>query len=411
MKEACLIIAGYYTRMTSPVADSFSASLDLHALLAQIRAWGRELGFQQLSIADVDLSTHEPHLHRWLDQHFHGTMDWMAENSAMRCHPEQLHTGTLRVITIRMDYRPQQIPLLPEQHDDKQYTNNAQISCYAWGRDYHKVIRARLSQLAECINAHLSNELKLAAQDSRPFVDSAPVLERALAEKSGLGWIGKNTMLINKNAGSWFFLGELFTNLPLPLDKKPLDKRLSENNSLAADSSHDYSSQNYSSQNHCGTCSACIDVCPTGAIIAPYQVDARKCISYLTIEHKGSIPVELRSKMGNRVFGCDDCQIVCPWNKFSETTTEKDFSPRAFTQNRPLHELFLWSEEEFLKQTEGSPVRRVGYERWLRNLAVGLGNAQPTPENIHALQQRRDFPSALVQEHVGWAIKRLSEHA
>jgi epoxyqueuosine reductase len=365
--------------MSSSIPDSSVASLDPHALLAQMRVWARELGFQQLSVADVDLSAHEPHLRRWLQQHYHGSMGWMAENVDKRCHPEQLHPGTLRIVTVRMDYRPPQIPLIPE---DAQ--NTAQISCYAWGRDYHKTIRARLSQLAECINAHLVNTLKLDSQDSRPFVDSAPVLERALAEKSGLGWIGKNTMLINKNAGSWFFLGELFTSLPLPLDEAP------------------------DNSNHCGTCSACIDVCPTGAIVAPYQVDARKCISYLTIEHKGSIPLELRPLMGNRIFGCDDCQIVCPWNKFSTPTREKDFSPRAFTQNKPLSELFLWSEEEFLKQTEGSPLRRVGYERWLRNLAVGLGNAQPTPENIHALQQRKDFPSALVKEHVEWALENIS---
>jgi len=350
--------------------------LDLHLLKEQIQAWGRELGFQQLSVSDLDMSAHEPHLRQWLDQHFHGDMDWMAENVDKRCHPERLHEGTLRIITARMDYRPDQIPLIPEEKN-----NLAQISCYAWGRDYHKVIRARLSLLAQQINDYLAAHTPL---NSRAFVDSAPVLERALAEKSGLGWIGKNTMLINKNAGSWFFLGELFTNLPLPVDEAP------------------------DNSNHCGTCSACIDVCPTGAIVGPYQVDARKCISYLTIEHKGSIPVELRSRMGNRVFGCDDCQIVCPWNKFSETTAEKDFSPRAFTQNKPLHELFLWSEEEFLKQTEGSPIRRVGYERWLRNLAVGLGNAQQTKENISALQQRKDFPSALVKEHVEWALEKIS---
>jgi epoxyqueuosine reductase len=359
--------------------------IDLSSLKQQIQQWGRELGFQQISVADLDLSAHESHLRRWLQQHFNGDMDWMAENIDKRCHPEQLHTGTMRVITARMDYRPEHIPLLPEEHGDLLYKNTAQISCYAQGRDYHKVMRARLTQLGKRINDHLA---QFPPHNSRAFVDSAPVLERALAEKSGLGWIGKNTMLINKNAGSLFFLGELFTNLPLPLDAEP-------------------DNSNYSSQNHCGTCSACISSCPTGAIVAPYQVDARKCISYLTIEHKGSIPLELRSLMGNRIFGCDDCQLVCPWNKFSETTTEKDFSPRVFTQNRPLHELFLWSEEEFLKQTEGSPIRRVGYERWLRNIAIGLGNAQPTAKNISALQQRKDFPSALVQEHLEWALENM----
>jgi epoxyqueuosine reductase len=349
---------------------------DLLSLKQHIQQWGVELGFQQIAIADVDLSAHEPRLRHWLQQHFHGTMDWMAENVDKRCHPEQLHEGTLRVITVRMDYRPDVIPLIPAEH-----SNEAQISCYASGRDYHKVIRARLAQLAEKINGHLHNTGS--SHHGRAFVDSAPVLERALAEKSGLGWIGKNTMLINKDAGSLFFLGELFTNLPLPVDAEP------------------------DNSNHCGTCTACITSCPTGAIVGSYQVDARKCISYLTIEHKGSIPVELRSLMGNRIFGCDDCQIVCPWNKFSEPTTEKDFSPRDYVKQKPLCELFLWSEEEFLKQTEGSPLRRVGYERWLRNIAVGLGNAQPTKENISALEQRKRFPSELVQEHVEWALGEL----
>lgn len=346
---------------------------DLHALKQRIQQWGGELGFQQLSVSDVNLSAHEPRLRQWLAQHFHGTMDWMADNVDKRCHPEQLHEGTLRVITVRMDYRPAVIPLIPIAGSPQ-----AQISCYAQGRDYHKVMRSRLAQLATKINAQLPHH-------PRAFVDSAPVLERALAEKSGLGWIGKNTMLINKNAGSWFFLGELFTNLPLPLD------------------------ETVDNSNHCGTCSACMQACPTGAIVGPYQVDARKCISYLTIEHKGSIPVELRPLMGNRVFGCDDCQVVCPWNKFSDTTTEKDFSPRAYTQNKSLAELFLWSEETFLAQTEGSPIRRVGYERWLRNIAIGLGNAKSTEENINALQQRKNFPSALVQEHVAWALEKLSD--
>lgn len=357
------------------------ADIDLSQLKQRIQQWGCELGFQQISVADLDLSVHELHLRRWLKQQFNGDMDWMAENVDKRCHPELLHEGTMRIITARMDYRPDVIPLIPAEQIDLSYKNTAQISCYANGRDYHKVMRARLAQLADKINRHLHHATS--SHDSRAFVDSAPVLERALAEKSGLGWIGKNSMLINKNAGSLFFLGELFTSLPLPLDTAP------------------------DNSNHCGTCSACISSCPTGAIVAPYQVDARKCISYLTIEHKGSIPVALRSLMGNRIFGCDDCQIVCPWNKFSETTTEKDFSPRAFTQNKPLHELFLWSEEEFLKQTEGSPIRRVGYERWLRNIAVGLGNAQATKENISALQQRRDSPSTLVREHIEWALDKI----
>ena len=369
--------------MTLPVGHAQATSPDLHALLAQIRAWAREFGFADCAVSDLELTPHELHLHRWLQQHFHGTMDWMAENIDKRCHPEQLHPGTVRVLTLRFGYRPATLPTIASD-TTPHLQDQAQVSCYAWGRDYHKLLRARLAQLAERINTHLVQTLKLNAENSRPFVDSAPVLERALAENSGLGWIGKNTMLINKNAGSWFFLGELFTTLPLPVDATP------------------------DNTNHCGTCSACIDSCPTGAIVAPYQVDARKCISYLTIEHKGAIPLELRSLMGNRVFGCDDCQLVCPWNKFSTPTTEKDFSPRAYTQNKTLRELFLWSEEEFLKQTEGSPLRRVGYERWLRNLAVGLGNAPATPENINALQQRKDHASELVREHVEWALGKLS---
>lgn len=345
---------------------------DLNLLKQRILGWGRELGFAHIGVSDLELSSHAQHLQRWLEQGFHGDMDWMAANQDKRHHPAQLHAGTVRVITARMDYRPDVIPLIPLEH-----SNEAQISCYAWGRDYHKTLRHRLGRLADRISHELPH-------DHRAFVDSAPVLERALAEKSGQGWIGKNTMLINKQAGSWFFLGEIFTTLPLPLDTE------------------------VDNSNHCGTCSACITSCPTGAIVAPYQVDARKCISYLTIEHKGTIAVELRPLMGNRVFGCDDCQIVCPWNKFSTPTQEKDFSPRAFTQHKQLSELFLWSEEEFLKHTEGSPLRRIGYERWLRNLAVGLGNAQATDENISALQQRKAFPSALVIEHVEWALEQLA---
>jgi epoxyqueuosine reductase len=273
-----------------------------------------------------------------------------------------------------MDYRPDLAPSIPPQSADTAY-----ISCYAQGRDYHKVLRARLNTLAKKINVHTPHQY-------RAFVDSAPVLERALAEKAGLGWIGKNSMLINKQAGSWFFLGELFTNLPLPLDGTT-DKNP-----------------------HCGTCTACLDDCPTGAIVAPYQVDARRCISYLTIEHKGSIPQALRPLMGNRIFGCDDCQVVCPWNKFSESTVEKDFDPRSYTRQQSLARLFLWDEETFLKQTEGSALRRVGYECWLRNLAVALGNAKPTAENIAALKQREHHPSRLVREHTSWALEQLGRN-
>ncbi len=349
-------------------------AVDLHQLKQQIGDWAQELGFQQLAVSDLDLSEHENHLKRWLEQGFHGTMSWMENHLEKRCHPELLQPGTVRVITARMDYRPEQIPLIPEDGD-----NSALISCYAHGRDYHKTIRARLTQLAKTINAHTPHEY-------RAFVDSAPVLERALAEKSGLGWIGKNTMLINKDAGSWFFLGELFTNLPLPTDA---DEGKVDN------------------QNHCGTCTACLDECPTGAIVAPNQVDARKCISYLTIEYDGSIPIELRPLIGNRIFGCDDCQVACPWNKFSAATRAKDFTARDYVKQKSLAELFLWTEEEFLKQTEGSPIRRTGYRNWLRNIAVALGNAENNDINQQALLQRKDHSDELIREHTRWALETI----
>ena len=383
--NALLYVTFKYTRH-NPKARKNMQQERHQALLEKIKTWGCELGFQQIAVSNVDLSQHEPHLIKWLEQKFHGDMEWMERNTEKRFHPELLVENTLRVITARMDYRPESIPLIAEGKSDA-----AAISCYASGRDYHKTIRARLNQLAKKIN----NET---AHTHRAFVDSAPVLERALAEKSGLGWIGKNTMLINKDAGSWFFLGELYTNLPLPLTTKQNDKTDNGNNS----------DNNNDNKNHCGTCTACIDDCPTQAIVAPNQVDARRCISYLTIEHKGNIPTELRPLIGNRIFGCDDCQIVCPWNKFSTATTEKDFSPREFTKNKKLHQLFMWTEEEFLKRTEGSPLRRVGYECWLRNIAVGLGTATSSKENIAALQARKNDASELVREHVEWALERLS---
>jgi len=281
----------------------------------------------------------------------------------------------LRVISVRMDYLPgdtQQVKLL--QQSDKAY-----VSRYALGRDYHKLIRKRLSELAKKIENATKNKTV-----QRPFVDSAPVLERALAENAGLGWIGKNTMLINSKAGSWFFLGELFTNLPLPVEEDI-------------------------GTNHCGTCRACLDICPTQAFVGPYQLDARKCISYLTIEHKGSIPEELRKPMGNRVFGCDDCNIVCPWNKFAKPTDEKDFKPRHGLEQADVVELFNWTEEEFLTNTEGSAIRRIGYERWLRNIAIGLGNGPASAEAVDALIKRLNFKSELVQEHAKWALEQLKE--
>jgi epoxyqueuosine reductase len=346
-------------------------SLRIESLAAQIKSWGAELGFQEVAITDVDLSAYEGHLEEWIARNFHGEMAYMANNHDKRVHPEKLHPGTIRVVCVRMDYALQRDNSL-NFIDEKDI---AYVARYARGRDYHKVIRKRLQRLADKIQAEAG------PLGYRAFVDSAPVLERALAEKAGIGWIGKNTMLINKDAGSWFFLGELFTDLPLPVDTPDLP--------------------------HCGTCHSCIDACPTNAFVQPNQLDARRCISYLTIELRESIPVEFRAAMGNRVFGCDDCQLVCPWNKFTEPTREQDFTPRHRLDAASLVELFAWSEEEFLRNTEGSPIRRIGYECWLRNIAVGLGNAGDSPEIKAALQARADHPSPLVREHVAWALSRV----
>jgi epoxyqueuosine reductase len=346
-------------------------SLRIESLAAQIKSWGAELGFQEVAITDVDLSAYEGHLEEWIARNFHGEMAYMANNHEKRVHPEKLHPGTIRVVCVRMDYALQRDNSL-NFIDEKDI---AYVARYARGRDYHKVIRKRLQRLADKIQAEAG------PLGYRAFVDSAPVLERALAEKAGIGWIGKNTMLINKDAGSWFFLGELFTDLPLPVDTPDLP--------------------------HCGTCHSCIDACPTNAFVQPNQLDARRCISYLTIELRESIPVEFRAAMGNRVFGCDDCQLVCPWNKFTEPTREQDFTPRHRLDAASLVELFAWSEEEFLRNTEGSPIRRIGYECWLRNIAVGLGNAGDGPEIKAALQARADHPSPLVREHVAWALSRV----
>lgn len=350
-----------------------TAAIDTHQaqqLLTQIRQWALELGFQQLGVADLDLSKHQPHLDAWLAKNFHGEMDYMQRHRDLRLNPQQLHPGTVRVLSVRMDYSQSlENSLAPLQQKHKAY-----VSRYARGRDYHKLIRRRLQQLADRISAQVGEF------GYRAFVDSAPVLERALAEKAGLGWIGKNTMLINKKAGSWFFLGELFTDLPLPLDSE--------------------------ASAHCGSCTACLQICPTQAFTGAHQLDARRCISYLTIELKGSIPEPLRPLMGNRVFGCDDCQLICPWNKFAKLSTETDFAPRHGLDSSELSELFLWSEETFMKRTEGSPIRRSGFESWLRNLAVGLGNAPGTITVIEALRQRRHYPSAMVREHVEWALRR-----
>ncbi|MFK4074301.1 tRNA epoxyqueuosine(34) reductase QueG [Ectopseudomonas khazarica] len=346
-------------------------SLDLNALAQSIKDWGRELGFQQVGIADVELSEHEAHLKRWLAAGYQGEMDYMAAHGDKRSRPAELVPGTLRVVSLRMDYLPGDTQMAQRLKEPEQ----AYVSRYALGRDYHKLIRKRLQQLAERI------QQQIGTFGYRAFVDSAPVLEKAIAEKAGLGWIGKNTLVLNRKAGSYFFLGELFVDLPLPVDAPHASE-------------------------HCGRCSACMDICPTAAFAGPYQLDARRCISYLTIELKGSIPVELRTPIGNRVFGCDDCQIVCPWNRFARPTEQGDFQPRHGLDNSALAELFLWTEPEFLARTEGSPLRRTGYERWLRNLAVGLGNAPSTIPVLEALNARRDHPSELVREHVEWALQQ-----
>ncbi len=351
-------------------------------LAEEIKLWGREQGFQHIGITDVELGKHKAHLQDWLDKGYHGEMQWMTTHQDKRNYPTELVPNTIRVISARMDYlpeNPQHIQILKQK-------SKAYISRYALGRDYHKLIRKRLGLIARKIEQRYQT---LAAQyqwttnevSQRPFVDSAPVLEKAFAEKSGLGWIGKNTLVINKNAGSWFFLGEILTNIPLPINLEI-------------------------AENKCGDCSACLKVCPTDAFVAPYTLDATRCISYLTIELKTSIPEAFREPIGNRIFGCDDCQAICPWNKYARHSQEKDFSPRHTLDRSNLLELFAWSEETYLKNTEGSAIRRIGYERWLRNLAIGLGNAPKSDEILQALKQRLDFPSEMVQEHISWAIKQ-----
>ena len=341
----------------------------LQTLVANIRQWGCELGFQQVGISDTHLQDDEAWLLDWLDKGLHGEMDYMARHGTKRSRPAELLPGTQRIISVRMDYQPAPSAPADEVLAD---TGLAYVSRYALGRDYHKLMRNRLQNLANKIASDIGDF------GYRAYVDSAPVLEKAIAQKAGLGWIGKHTNLINENAGSWFFLGEIYTDLPLPVDKKATE--------------------------HCGTCTACIDICPTAAIIAPYKVDARKCISYLTIELRGAIPVELRPLMGNRIYGCDDCQLVCPWNRFAEATQETDFLPRHELDAPSLIDLFNWDEATFLSRTEGSAIRRIGHDCWLRNIAVALGNAATSAATIESLEARADHPSALVREHVSWAL-------
>jgi epoxyqueuosine reductase len=349
-------------------------NIDLARLAADIKAWGRELGFQQIGIADTDLGEAETRLLNWLRLGRHGEMHYMESHGTRRSRPQELQPGTLRVISARLDYLPGQAADSEAVMHDPQ---RGFVSRYALGRDYHKVLRSRLQKLAERI------ESQVGPFQYRAFSDSAPVLEKALAEKAGLGWIGKHTNLIDKQTGSWFFIGELYTDLPLPVDTP--------------------------AENHCGTCHACLDVCPTRAIVAPYELDARRCISYLTIELRGSIPEELRPLIGNRIYGCDDCQLVCPWNRFARPSAEPDFAPRHGLDAPELIRLFSWTEEEFLKYTEGSAIRRIGYECWLRNIAVALGNVATSESIVAALKLRRDHPSELVKEHVDWALARHNQ--
>lgn len=346
-------------------------SFDARRLALDIKAWGRELGFQHIGIADTDLSAAEPGFRQWLEAGFHGAMDYMAKHGAKRSRPEALVPGTLRVISARMDYRP---PAAADSWEVLEDGRRAFVSRYALGRDYHKVLRARLQKLCARI------EREIGSFGYRVFTDSAPVLEVPLAEKAGLGWRGKHTLLLSRTAGSWFFLGEIYVDLPLPVDAP--------------------------AQNHCGTCRACLDVCPTQAIVAPYTVDARRCISYLTIELKGSIPEELRPLLGNRIYGCDDCQLACPWNRFARLTMETDFHVRGGLDDVTLVDLFGWDEKTFRERMAGSAIYRIGHAQWLRNIAVALGNAPTSPDIVAALRCRERDASPLVREHVAWALAR-----
>jgi len=346
------------------------------ALARSVKRWGAELGFQQVGIADCELGEAETRLLEWVGKGFHGEMEYLERHGTKRSRPAELIPGTLRVIAARMNYTP------PGARDTAKVlkdSSRAFISRYALGRDYHKLMRSRMQKLADKIGDEVG-EFRY-----RVFTDSAPVMEVELAGKAGLGWRGKHTLLLNREAGSYFFLGEIYTDLPLPVDSAQGD--------------------------HCGTCQKCLDVCPTKAFTGPYQLDARRCISYLTIEHKGSIPEELRPLIGNRVYGCDDCQTVCPWNKFASPSNEPDFAVRNGLDDVTLVELIGWSEAEFHERLAGRAIHRIGYERWLRNLAIGLGNAPSSTQVLTALNSRRDQPSALVREHVAWALARHADRS
>ena len=357
----------YSTAMSAPIQPP-----DYRQLAARIKAWAAEQGFQQAGVADVDLEQAGARLRQWLARGFQGDMEYMHRHGSKRWRPAELVPGTLRVVSVRMDYLPPGDRPLESLRDPAA----AFVSRYALGRDYHKLMRKRLQKLAKRIGEEIG------PFGHRVFVDSAPVLEKPLAVKAGLGWMGKHTNIVNRAAGSWFFLGELYTDLPLPVDAPVAE--------------------------HCGRCSACLDLCPTRAIVEPWVVDARRCISYLTIEHPGAIPLELRPLMGNRIYGCDDCLLACPWNRFARPTQETDFLPRNGLDTATLLELFSWSEAEFLRRTEGSPIRRIGHRRWQRNIAVALGNGPAEAAAITALERRLQDADELVADHLRWALQRLS---
>lgn len=349
--------------MTSP-------TINYLVLAEQIKSWGQSLGFNKVGITNVNLSDHEDNLAKWLANNYHGDMHYMESHGLMRARPAELAPGALRVISVRLDYLPTDAKFAQTlQNKDKAY-----VSRYALGRDYHKLMRKRLKKLGQQIQDYC------AELNYRPFVDSAPILERPLAEKAGLGWVGKHSLLLSKEAGSWFFIGELLVDIPLPCDQP-----VSEN---------------------CGKCVACIKICPTNAIVEPYVVDARRCISYLTIELKEAIPLEFRPLMGNRIYGCDDCQLICPWNQYAQLSAEQDFQARHKLDQASLIELFMWNETEFLSNTEGSPIRRIGHQQWLRNIAVALGNADYSNTIVEALNQQLTIASDLVKEHINWALKQ-----
>ncbi len=345
--------------------------LDLHAAKQALAEGARELGFSVLGVASVEIPEDERHLLRWLEAGYHGEMKYMQRHGSLRSRPRELFPGAVRVVSVRMDYWPAEAAAAAHVLEDPRL---GYVSRYALGRDYHKVMRSALARLAQDLSR------RIGPFGYRVCVDSAPVLEKALARNANLGWIGKHTNLIARDAGSWFFLGEILTDLPLPADTPATA--------------------------HCGTCQACIPACPTAAIVAPYRLDARRCISYLTIEHKSAIPVELRGALGNRIYGCDDCQLVCPWNKFARAAAHPDFKVRNGLDAAQLTELFAWTEAQFEDRMRGSAIYRIGYERWSRNIAVALGNAPRSPDIVAALQRRRDDPSELVREHVGWALEK-----